>query len=482
MKTFAQYLTEAEQHQYRPSVGDTVGFEINQELLIETTVAEVLADGIVLSLDYRSVSIMENAGLIQLSEAKLSKTDANFTPDDIKNLESITDLQAMKDAAFELISKPSKYPMKPEKVSWFRQTLDSKQNADQVLKLMWDLYLAGAGMSVMGSTSGTSPNSYRKTFGEDREVRKRYLEILHNIGFEDTPKGEEARKTWKAITGQTHPAAEEYETKRKEQERFQDQMSGIVRSSDGKYSVENVKEDDGDVVKIYHYLEGPGVKSNTTVDWSSYEKMTTQDLDLYVKLGFPTRKDIGSIAPLNRRDLKKLAQERGITETYSYSPPEDPSSAPECDFCYGTYKDVYSGAELARENPQQANYIKSRIEPNEHICDKCVEKVLPEIISEAKYQGREVKIGKPMKGDVKKFKVYIKNPKTGNVKKVNFGDKNMEIKRDDPKRRKNFRARHGCGTGRASDRTKAAYWSCRMWSSKPVSKIVKENAELFKGE
>ena len=49
----------------------------------------------------------------------------------------------------------------------------------------------------------------------------------------------------------------------------------------------------------------------------------------------------------------------------------------------------------------------------------------------------------------------------------------MQIKRDDPKRRKSFRARHGCGTPRASDRTKAAYWSCRMWSTKPVSQILK---------
>ncbi len=94
------------------------------------------------------------------------------------------------------------------------------------------------------------------------------------------------------------------------------------------------------------------------------------------------------------------------------------------------------------------------------------------LTAEAKYAGREVKLGKPMKGDVKKFKVFVKNPKTGNVKKVNFGDPNMEIRRDDPKRRKSFRARHGCGTPRASDRTKAAYWSCRMWSKKPVSKIV----------
>ena len=94
-------------------------------------------------------------------------------------------------------------------------------------------------------------------------------------------------------------------------------------------------------------------------------------------------------------------------------------------------------------------------------------------LDEAEYHGHQVQLGKPSKGDVKKFRVYVKDPKTGNIKKVNFGDPNMEIKRDDPERRKNFRARHGCGTPRASDRTKAAYWSCRMWSSKPVSKILK---------
>jgi len=95
------------------------------------------------------------------------------------------------------------------------------------------------------------------------------------------------------------------------------------------------------------------------------------------------------------------------------------------------------------------------------------------LLSEAEYKGREVQLGKPMKGDVKKYKVYVKDKKTGNVKKVNFGDPNMEIRRDNPKARKSFRARHGCGTSRASDRTKAAFWSCRMWSRKPVSKILK---------
>jgi hypothetical protein len=92
-------------------------------------------------------------------------------------------------------------------------------------------------------------------------------------------------------------------------------------------------------------------------------------------------------------------------------------------------------------------------------------------IDEAEYQGREVKLGKPMPGDVKKYKVYVKDPKTGNVKKVNFGDPNMQIRRDNPEARKNFRARHNCADKK--DRTKAGYWSCRMWSNKPVSKILK---------
>jgi pentatricopeptide repeat protein len=91
-------------------------------------------------------------------------------------------------------------------------------------------------------------------------------------------------------------------------------------------------------------------------------------------------------------------------------------------------------------------------------------------LGEAEYQGHSVQLGKPSSGDVKKFKVYVKDPSTGNVKKVNFGDKNMEIKRDNPERRKNFRARHNCSDKK--DRTKAGYWSCRMWSTKPVSKIV----------
>lgn len=81
-------------------------------------------------------------------------------------------------------------------------------------------------------------------------------------------------------------------------------------------------------------------------------------------------------------------------------------------------------------------------------------------LDEAEYQGRSVPLGKPMKGDVKKSKVYVKGPK-GNVVKVNFGDKKMRIKKSIPGRRKSFRARHNCAN--PGPRWKARYWSCRAW-------------------
>jgi hypothetical protein len=85
---------------------------------------------------------------------------------------------------------------------------------------------------------------------------------------------------------------------------------------------------------------------------------------------------------------------------------------------------------------------------------------------------KKVKLGKPFRtpSGPKKFSVYVKNEK-GNVVKVNFGDPNMEIKRDDPDRRRNFRARHNCDN--PGPRWKARYWSCRFWSSPKVSNLTK---------
>ena len=104
----------------------------------------------------------------------------------------------------------------------------------------------------------------------------------------------------------------------------------------------------------------------------------------------------------------------------------------------------------------------------DQILTEAVEELL---LEKAEYQGKKVTLNKPFrtpKGP-KKFSVYVKNDK-GNVVKVNFGDPNMEIKRDDPDRRKNFRSRHNCSDKK--DKTTPGYWSCKMWSDSNVSDIT----------
>jgi hypothetical protein len=93
--------------------------------------------------------------------------------------------------------------------------------------------------------------------------------------------------------------------------------------------------------------------------------------------------------------------------------------------------------------------------------------VVGDLINEAEYQGRKVQLGKIMQGDVKKSKVYVKNDK-GKVVKVNFGfggksahGKRMTIKKNNPARRKSFRARMNCDN--PGPRWKARYWACRTW-------------------
>lgn len=104
--------------------------------------------------------------------------------------------------------------------------------------------------------------------------------------------------------------------------------------------------------------------------------------------------------------------------------------------------------------------------------DKLTDNLLVDL-SEAKYQGKSVKLNKPIRtgtNEPGKFKVYVKDPKTGNIKMVRFGhqgggknkdSKTMRIKKSNPARRKSFRARHNCDN--PGPKTKARYWSCRAW-------------------
>lgn len=157
-----------------------------------------------------------------------------------------------------------------------------------------------------------------------------------------------------------------------------------------------------------------------------------------------------------------------------------------CEACWDGYKQVgmkeLNGKMVPNCVPVEELYhrpesdVTSDDEINEgEFCNECLIEVLEGLhenqLGEAEYRGRKVPLGKIMRGDVKKFKVFVRDPKSGNIKKVNFGhggssarkrgEKTMKIKKNIPSRRKAFRARHNCDN--PGPRTKARYWACRTW-------------------
>jgi hypothetical protein len=142
--------------------------------------------------------------------------------------------------------------------------------------------------------------------------------------------------------------------------------------------------------------------------------------------------------------------------------------------CWDGYR--YAGTVSGKDRCIKVAEIEEK-----HICDACAAALVTDIkhgkltdtITEAEYQGRKVTLNKPIRtgpDEPKKFKVYVKDPATGNVKMVRFGhqgggvnpdSKTLSIKKSDPDRRRSFRARHNCDT--PGPKTKARYWSCKMW-------------------
>jgi hypothetical protein len=131
---------------------------------------------------------------------------------------------------------------------------------------------------------------------------------------------------------------------------------------------------------------------------------------------------------------------------------------------------AYYGAEDEEDDPETPS--SERME----MLRMVIEEILKEDVQKAEYQGKTVSLNKPrrIQDGNKKFEVFVQDG--DKVKRVTFGDPNMQIRRDNPKARANFRARHSCDT--ATDKTSAKYWSCRMWEADTsVSEMTKSSIE-----
>ena len=355
MKTFKNYLLEEEQANETPSVGDVFEIEIaRNETLIETTVVEVLEDGIVINTDDTVMKMFEDAGYLQ---------------------EYWTGMDSV---AYGGNKSPvgSRSPKKPK----FNEQQDemSKDEARQKSDIEDEQELDE--MSAMRRLAGMM---------QDKE----------NIKTARIPSHDERRIQVDLID----LSDEEFEAKHKmskaqAREQFDEDMDEMSEPTQDAF--EELKD----------YAETSG-----GIDKEEFEKAAY----LVKAMGKPHLKD----------------KAEGMLDQLIGSMDSDP-------------RDKVIQV-LARHI--DLTFLKN-------------------LLDEAEYQGRKVKLGKPTRGDVKKFKVYVKNPK-GNVVKVNFGhggtsakkagQKTMKIKKSNPARRKSFRARHNCDN--PGPRHKARYWSCRAW-------------------
>jgi len=187
--------------------------------------------------------------------------------------------------------------------------------------------------------------------------------------------------------------------------------------------------------------------------------------DFVIETGVIGYTDDGIILEADDETIEFLELNDIMTEEINVIETEDAQSAN----LYTPYEDDLADIMRLTENPNPGDFNQAVASPigsinkndEERVADDNVTGKDPEVeVHEAEYQGRKVTLNKPMQGDTKKSKVYVKNAK-GNVVKVNFGQKGMSIKKGNPGARKSFRARHNCKN--PGPKWKARYWSCRAW-------------------
>jgi len=572
MKTFKNYLLEEEQANETPSVGDVFELEMaRDETLIETTVVEVLEDGIVINADDTVIKMFEDAGYLQeywtgmdsvalggnkspvgsrspkkpkfteqqIQEGKMKELlgdinelthdefsgKYNMSKDearekfDIKDEEELDEMSAMRRLAGMMQDKENikntRIPSHDER----RIQVDLIDLSDEEFEAKHKMSKAQAREKFNEAHDASAESTEEQVDEVMPFVKMTYKEIQDNIKrirleIEDGEREDVAmikprlrdlldmkdvvkvilnNKGWgtEYIVGAMMDSGLDTSVREELAEKFKKQVSKDPQLAKKLFKDPQVEEASGEKMseptqdafqELKDYAETSGGIDKEEFEKAAYlvkamgkphlkDKAEGMLDDLIGKMDSDPRDKVIQVLArhIDLTFLKNLfrTEEVELDEKYDSDKFFDGKGTPEQ---RTQLLKLQNKALRAFPSSPKQKEIKKEIDA---LRKKMGMKVKEEVdLDEAEYQGRKVKLGKPMRGDVAKYKVYVKDKKTGNVKKVNFGDKNMEIKRDDPKRRKSFRARHGCGTPKASDRTKARYWSCRMWSTKPVSKII----------
>lgn len=468
MKSFKDFLAESARASSFPVTEDSFDFHINDMLCIESEVLEHDDESVTIAVDEKAMSMLESLDLLEAINRLSRKRDIDLFKDLGDGYWIGSDLHDdgdVRKVSYSLYHLEDPKGLEDEFVpAWeFINFVDTKpynasaQDVEQAAKKLKDAHQQNPEAATWKVPTATldkkndEPNSNISPMAEDtdtvesvknaitRRIVMQHVDLLTKYGLD---------KVSAAIdnVAEINHDVEE------------------IGSSDVSSWVKMVIDELSHVSEMRR-LAGLSVEE-TVVDQFSVDEFIAKHTANEGDVVAFKRPELKGDAP-NLGRAKELARELYWRETSSWNTPEELKA--EEDLRNQLAKIGFS-AETDFDLEDGENIVLTHKASGKQYPVTGDDLFVEGAVREAKYQGREVKLGKPMKGDVKKYKVYVKDPKTGNVKKVNFGDKNMEIKRDNPARRKNFRARHNCS--QKKDRTKAGYWSCRMWSKKPVSKIL----------
>jgi len=451
MKTFKDYLLQEEHANETPSVGDVFELEMaRDETLIETTVVEVLEDGIVINADDTVMKMFEDAGYLQEYNTGMPAPSGGS-----------------KSAMGSVHKKLNTQQSKPDELAEGKM----KELLGDINELTHDEFSGKYNMSKDEAREKFDIKDEEEL--DEMSAMRRLAGMMkdkENIKTARIPSHDERRIQVDLID----LSDEEFEAKHK--------MSKAQAREQFDEDMDEMSEPTQDAFKeLKDYAETSG-----GIDKEEFEKAAY----LVKAMGKPHLKDkaegmlddlIGSMDS-DPRDkviqvlarhidltfLKNLfrTEEVELDEKYDSDKFFDGKGTPEQ---RTQLLKLQNKALRAFPSSPKQKEIKKEIDA---LRKKMGMKVKEEVdLDEAEYQGRKVTLNKPTRGDVKKFKVYVKDPKTGNVKKVNFGhggtsakkagQKTMKIKKSNPARRKSFRARHNCDN--PGPKTKARYWSCRAW-------------------
>ena len=434
MKNFRDYLSESKEAADNPVVGDTFAINIREECLIESVVVESRRDGVVIAADERMMQLLESYGYSfeqtcmecggsgcgcgQSADEYGDETDVGQDPGEYDQEGDMAkdELMTMIRSARKLIGMLDTDDNMPE---WTQKKITK---ATDYADTAADYISSQKERGVMEQSQEDSPVA-RATL---HRIMMQHTGMLAQHGPE---------RVMQAVDDVADLVGDVDEIGTSDVSGWVNMVQEILDSLD-----QGVAEGHADQQrKIFK-------KNGQPVGEVGIDRESSPGVGQYYMKHYASGKDLSGFDSFEEavQELRHLTKQ-GVAEGAEQLHPETLELIDEY---------IAKIEPDADRDEMIQSVIRGSIHPSE------LEYALKEDVAEAEYQGRKVQLGKKMKGDVKKSKVYVKNPQ-GNVVKVNFGDPNMKIRKSNPGARKSFRARHNCDN--PGPRHKARYWSCRSW-------------------